>query len=444
MKHGADSCVSHAGHSHAGHSHAGGHEHAHEHEHKHEHEHRTLREGEGKGKTLFFDAFSGVAGDMTIASLLDLGVPFSVVEEVVQVLRLEGCSLDRTIVWRNGIRAVRFDVHVTAPQPERTWPSIDSMIAGAGLRPAVREMARKVFRKIAQAEAQVHGTTPEKVHFHEVGAVDSIVDIVGACAMIAWLDPDAIACSPLPIGHGTVQSRHGVLPLPAPATLLCLAGVPTVPLDVEGETVTPTGAAIVASLSSSFVRWPAIVPEAAGWGAGTHDLGAHPNLLRVVLGPPSSTPAAAEDSGTHAVLEANVDDMTGELAGHVISALMREGALDVSILPTTAKKGRPGMLLSVISSVAQREQVARAILRETTTIGVRWHVVHRIERERRIEVVSTPWGQVPVKVSGGLDLPEQAKPEFEVCERMAAETGTPVRDVVAAAMAAWSALRSRA
>ncbi len=432
MTHGADSSVSHA------HSHAGGHEH------EHAHAHGTLREGEGKGKTLFFDAFSGVAGDMTIAALLDLGVPFSVVEETVQVLRLEGCSLERATVWRNGIRATRFDVHVTAPQPERTWQSIDAMIAGAALMPAAREMARSVFRKIAEAEAQVHGTTVEKVHFHEVGAVDSIVDIVGACAMVAWLDPDAIACSPLPIGYGTVQARHGVLPLPAPATLLCLAGVPTVPLDVEGETVTPTGAAIVASLSRSFVRWPAIVPEAAGWGAGTHDLGPRPNLMRVVLGAPAPTSAAPEDSGTHAVLEANVDDMTGELAGHVISALMREGALDVSILPTTTKKGRPGMLLSVITSTAQRQHVARAILRETTTIGVRWHVVQRIERERRIDVVSTPWGEVPVKVSGGLDLPEQAKPEFEVCARLAADAGMPVRDVVAAAMAAWSAQRSRA
>lgn len=418
------------------HEHEHKHPHEHEHGHEHQHEHALVR-GAAEGKTLFFDAGAGISGDMTIAALLDLGVPMRVVEDAVGQLALEGYRLSRGHAHRSGIVASTFSVDVLGAQPERTWQSIDAMIAGAKLETRVKTLSRAVFRRLAEAEAEVHGATVESVHFHEVGAVDSIVDIVGACAMIAWLGPQQIVYSPLPMGYGTVKARHGILPLPAPATVLCLRGVPTYAIDIEGETVTPTGAALASSLATSFSRWPEMIPELVGWGAGSHEFAARPNLLRAVVG---AHGALVDDAGgaTHAVLEANVDDMTGELAGHVVARLMREGALDVSLLPTTTKKGRPGLLLSVISSESQREHVAKVILRETTTIGVRWHVVRRLERNRRMEKLPTRYGEVAMKVSGGQGVPEQAKPEFDDCVRLAEAAGVPVRDVIAAAVAAWS------
>ncbi len=430
-------------HAHAddhGHDPHDGHVHPHEHSHEHDGE---LSRGKGQGKVLFFDTFSGIAGDMAIASLLDLGVPLGVVEEAMRALPVEGYDLRVERVWRNAIGAIKFDVAVSGTQPERTWQSIDTMLAEAPLSERVRVLARKVFRCLGEAEAQVHRTPIEAVHFHEVGAVDSIVDVVGTCAMIAWLDPVEIVCSPLPLGHGTVRARHGVLPLPAPATILCLRGVPTYALDVEGETVTPTGAALVASLADRFVQWPAIVPEHVGWGAGTHAFGDRPNALRVVLGAAATSSPRATSPRTHAVIEANLDDMTGELAGHVIAVLMGEGALDVSVTQTITKKGRPGYLLTVLAREDHREVLAQAILRETTTIGLRWHEVQRSERPRSALTVATRYGEVPMKVCGGDGLPEQAKPEFDACVRLAETAKVPVRAVVAAAVGAWSALTVR-
>jgi uncharacterized protein (TIGR00299 family) protein len=274
------------------------------------------------------------------------------------------------------------------------------------------------------------------VHFHEVGAVDAIVDIVGAAAAISFLGAQ-VQASPLPMGRGFVNAQHGVLPLPAPATVRCLIGVPTYGVDLDAELVTPTGAAIVATAASEFVRWPSISPQAVGFGAGSRELPDRPNLLRVVVGEPTLSIV----TGAHVLIEANVDDMSGELAGHALVALMEAGAVDAWATATTMKKGRPGLCLSALSPRACADDVAGAFLRETTTIGVRRHDVSRVERPRQQVVVETSYGPIAVKVSGGPHGPPQVKPEFDACATAARAHGVPVRLVVAAALASYAAER---
>jgi pyridinium-3,5-bisthiocarboxylic acid mononucleotide nickel chelatase len=422
-----------------------GHGHPHEHEHEHEHDQSREREragsersvehelkrGAGSGRVLFFDTPSGISGDMIVSALLDLGVPLQVVTDAVGRLPLAGYRLERGVRMRQGVACASFEVKVDGGQPERTWKDIDAMIAGATLPEGVAELARRIFRVLGEAEAHVHRAPIESVHFHEVGAVDAIVDIVGAAAMVRWLDAAEVVISPLPIGRGTVQARHGVLPLPAPAALQCMRGIPTYGVDVEAELVTPTGAAIASTIAHRFLHWPAITPERIGIGSGARELERLPNLLRAVLG------SSPEPGSGHMVVEANVDDMTGELAGHAIAALMVAGALDVWLTPTTTKKGRPGMTVSALADGVHVEGVWRAMLRETTSIGVRVHQVQRYARPRRVEQVQTSYGEIAVKVSEGDFGPEQAKPEFDVCAAAAERAGVPVREVIAAAVAAW-------
>jgi uncharacterized protein (TIGR00299 family) protein len=408
-------------------------------EHRHEHPDRgaLLAEGAGKGKVLFFDAFSGVAGDMTIAALLDLGVPLLVVEHAVAALPLEDFHLHRGHAHRSGIVATTFDVHVDGPQPERTYGTIDAMLSASTLDPDTAALARRIFRRLGEAEALVHKMRLEDVHFHEVGAVDAIVDVVGAAAALTWLGAEVVV-SPLPMGHGFVHARHGILPLPAPAAVACLRGAPTYAVDVEAELVTPTGAAIVAAAASRFTRWPAIVPEAIGFGAGRRELPDRPNMLRLVLGARADEASddAEAESGSHVLLEANVDDLTGELAAHAIEALLAAGALDAWASPITMKKGRPGLTLAALAAAAQADAVATAMLRETTSIGLRRTAVSRTERPRRIVKVETRYGTIRVKVSEGPFGPPQKKPEFDDCAAAAKTHGVPVREVIAAALAA--------
>jgi hypothetical protein len=419
-----------------GHGHGHGHEHGHEHGHGHHGpHHEPLSEGAGVGKTLFLDCFSGIAGDMTIAALVDLGVPLSVVERAVATLPVEGFHLHLDHAHPSDIVATKFDVHVEGRQPERTWRSIDDMIAASSLAPAVKALARKIFRKLGEAEAGVHRTPIDHVHFHEVGAVDAIVDIVGSAACFVYLGAEVVA-SPLPMGRGFVKARHGILPLPAPAVVSCLAGVPTVPVDLDRELVTPTGAAIVSTVATRFERWPAFSPERVGWGAGTQELPDRPNLLRAVLGSHATTAPAT--GGTHVVVEANVDDMTGELAGHAIEVLLSSGALDAWATPITMKKGRPALCLSALCDATLADLVAGVMLRETTTIGVRRTPVSRTERPRRVVDVETAYGTIPVKISEGPFGPPVAKPEFDACARAAREHGVPVRVVIEAASRAAS------
>jgi uncharacterized protein (TIGR00299 family) protein len=421
---------------HEHHHHGEGHHHHGEgHHHHHDAHEPPLERHAGRGKLLFFDCFSGTAGDMTIAALLDLGVPLSVVEEAVRALPLDGYRLVVEHAHQSSLVATTFDVVVDGRQPERTYAAIDAMLESAPLDEATRALARRIFRRLGEAEARVHRMPLEEVHFHEVGAVDAIVDIVGAAACLAYLGADVVA-SPVPLGRGFVRARHGLLPLPAPAAVTCLTGVPTYGVELDAELVTPTGAAILATAATTFERWPAFAPERIGLGAGKASFPDRPNILRVVLG----TPTTREPSPTHVVLEANVDDLTGELAGHALAALMSAGALDAWAAPVTMKKGRPGLVLSALARRLDTEAVERAMLRETSTLGVRRTEVSRAELERSSVDVPTRFGLISVKVSRG-DSPdlEHAKPELDACARAAVAHGVPLRLVLEEALAAYRA-----
>jgi pyridinium-3,5-bisthiocarboxylic acid mononucleotide nickel chelatase len=400
-----------------------------------------LARGEGKGKTLFLDAFSGIAGDMTIAALVDLGVPFEVVQRAVSAVPLAGAGLVLSRAFVGAIGVTRFEVEIGESSRERSYAEIDALLLNAeALDPEARELGRRIFRRLALAECEVHRIALEDVHFHEVGAVDAIVDIVGAAACFTHLGAEVVA-SPLPMGRGFVECRHGTLPLPAPATIGCLRGVPTYDAGIDAELVTPTGAAILATVASRFERWPEFAPERIGWGGGSQRLPDRPNALRVVIGRPE--PMEAISAGkSHVVLEANVDDMSGELAAHAIRALLSAGALDAWATPITMKKGRPGLTLSALCPAAAADTVTSVLLRETSSIGVRRIDAARTERPRQVVSVSTEFGAIPLKVSGGPWGPPQVKPEFDACARAAENAGVPVRQVIAAALRAYDESRT--
>ena len=406
----------------------------HHHRHREPEERRELSRGEGRGKLLFFDAHSGIAGDMTIAALVDLGVPLAVVKDAVLQLGLPAIEIAVERCFAGAIGALRLRLGLPQESGERHYSEIDALLVEAGLDAGTKKLARKIFRHLAEAEAEVHKAAIEDVHFHEVGALDAIVDIVGAAACLAYLDAEVFV-SPLPLGRGYVDCRHGRIPLPAPATLNCLRQVPTYDSGLEAELVTPTGAAIVSSIATDFVRWPKLTPEVVGWGAGTQELADRPNALRVVLG---TSLGESLDCGRseYWVLEANLDDMSGELAAHALSTLLSAGARDAWVVPTTMKKGRPGMTLCALSDAGSQTRLAEMILTETTSLGVRCYPVGRFERPRRSVEVETRFGKVPVKIAEGPYGPRQFKAEFGVCQRLAKEHGVSVREVIQAALSA--------
>ena len=412
------------------------HHHGHSH-HAHSHDARDeqsapwlapepLERGAGVGKILFFDAFSGVAGDMTLAAMLDLGVPRQVFTEAIQALGIPGIELRVERVQAGCIGATRVHVVVSEPQPARSYSTIRALLEHSTLDPAIVQLAQAMFLRLGRAEAQVHRVDLERVHFHEVGAVDAIVDIVSAATALNFLGA-TVQCSPLPMGSGLVNTEHGPVPLPAPATLECLHSVPTVPAGIAGELVTPTGATIVATAAESFTTWPQIAPIRVGWGAGTKRWPDRPNALRLVLGDRNGYQAEVQN---FELVEANVDDMTGELAAHALEAMRGAGALDAWVTPLTMKKGRPGMMLSAIAPRGVSEAVVSVMLAETTTIGVRRHRVGRTERPRRSARVSTKYGDISVKISEGDWGPTQVKPEFDEAVKAAATHAVPVRLVL--------------
>lgn len=438
------------GHDDHDHGHDHDHDHGHDNEqaqaHAHDNEHghgdgdggrgdrKPLEAGVGAGRVLFLDAPSGLAGDMIIAALVDLGVPETVVANAVGALPMSGFHLHFGSRVRSGIVATWFDVHVDVKQPTRTYGSIRAVLDEAPLDDGVRARAQRTFRRLAEAEAKVHRSAIDDVHFHEVGAVDAIVDIVGSAAALAHLGAELVV-SPLPMGRGFVKAAHGVLPLPAPATVECLAGLATYDGGVDFEFVTPTGAAIVGAHARGSSRWPTMSPLHVGWGSGTADLADWPNLLRAVLG---ERPSA--EQGTHTVLEANIDDATGELVGACIEALMHEGALDAWATPITMKKGRPAFTLAAIVPTERANVLAATMLRETTSLGVRRYEVSRVERPRRIVEVTTAFGVIPLKIAEGPFGPPQIKPEFDACAAAARAHGVPVREVIRAALEAGAAI----
>lgn len=388
-------------------------------------------------KIAYFDCFSGAAGDMILAALLDVGCPLEPLQQVVRALNLSGVALTAEKVKRGGIAAtyVRVAVGPEAEKKHRHLHHITAIIDAAHLPISVAENAKRIFQRLAAAEAQVHATTIEKVHFHEVGAADAIVDIVCACAALHELGIEAVHCSAIPTGHGTVRCEHGIMPVPAPATANLLAGVPLAACDEPGELTTPTGAAILTTLSRSFGPPPEMTIRAAGYGAGTREGQTRPNVLRVLLA--ESGGAAADEREIVVVLEAQVDDAPGQVVAYAVERALAEGALDAYIVPIIMKKGRPGQLVTVLCRPGDAEKLEDVLFRETTTFGVRRAMLARRKLAREHVAVETPFGPIRVKVgrSGGAVV--QAWPEYEDCAAAALRAGVALRDVQQAALAAY-------
>jgi uncharacterized protein (TIGR00299 family) protein len=385
----------------------------------------------------YFDAFSGIGGDMTVGALLDLGLPLEEVRGAVAALGLEGCELAREPAEVGPIRATRFRVEVRAPQPARDFATIRDLLARAAIPEAVRARALAAFHALAEAEGKIHGVDPARVHFHEVGGVDAIADVVGAALGVEALGITAIHVSPLPLGSGLVASRHGPLPVPAPATAELLRGFAVRPGDGEGEMVTPTGAAILRGFGAVSGPAPVLRPARVGYGAGTRRLADRPNVLRVILGEAGAAGAGLE-TDTMAVISTNIDDMSPELYEHAAARLRAAGAVDVTLVPAQMKKGRPGVVLEILAPPDRRDAIAGVLFAETTTIGARLHVVERVKRPRRVEEVATPYGPIAVKIAEG-GGPRTVAPEYESCRAAADRHGVALRVVYDAARRAAGA-----
>jgi len=373
-------------------------------------------------KILYFDCFAGIAGDMAVAALLELGLPMETLREGLAALPFSGYTLASSRVDRHGIAGTSFQVTLLEEdQPHRHYSGIAAMIEAAALRPRVKELSQRIFRRLAEAEASVHGVALERVHFHEVGAVDSIVDIVGTAIGLDYLGIERIYASGLPFGRGFVQTAHGRLPVPAPATAFLMQGIPLSPDIGEGERVTPTGAAIIAALAEGFGPPPAMKPEKIGYGAGEKDFPELPNLLRLVLGEGADMARREEVL----VIETHVDDMNPEIFGYLMERLLEAGALDVAFSPLQMKKNRPATRLTVIAQVGDLEKLSGIILTESTAIGLRYYPAGRLTLPRRAELRETSLGQVQVKVLED----GRVAPEFESCRKIALKRGLPLIDV---------------
>ena len=378
-------------------------------------------------KILYYDCFSGVSGDMSLSALLDLGLPQEKLKQELAKLDMHNFSLGIFRGSRGGIGAMGLEVKMgPTEEHHRHFTDIRKMIETSSLKQSVKDMSLTIFQRLAEAEAKVHGQKVEEVHFHEVGAVDSIVDIVGTAIGIDHFQPAMIFSSELPMGRGFVYSQHGRLPLPAPATLEILKGYPIKNVDVEGELVTPTGAAILAALSSGMRPLTAIKVAQIGYGMGKKEFPDRPNLLRLVLG--ETVEAYATDQVV--VLEANIDDMNPEFYDYLMERLFEHGALDVFLSPLLMKKNRPGTLLRVIGNEHDADALTELILRESTTLGVRSYMVRRKKLPREVSEVETKYGRVRIKVSGEVRF----QPEYEDCKRIALEKGVPIQEVYQEAM----------
>ncbi|MGH9314887.1 MAG: nickel pincer cofactor biosynthesis protein LarC [Vicinamibacterales bacterium] len=426
-------------------------------------------------RTLYFDCFAGASGDMVLGALLDAGLPLDELRKALGSLAIEGdwhVHADR--VLRAGVSATKFNLHSHEHQgqhehrehpehpkhpehtehpkhpehpehpkhpehPEhRSLTEIERAIGRSGLSPAGKQKAVELFRRLGEAEAAIHQVPVERIHLHEVGALDSIVDIVGAVFAMEWFGTDDVVASPLNVGGGTVTCAHGTFPVPAPATARILTGVPTYSTGAVGELVTPTGALFMTSYAKLFGPMPPMRVERIGYGAGDRDPAGFPNVLRVFVGERVETAPHVE---TIVSLECEIDDMNPQIFGALMDRLRAAGALDVFYAPVQMKKNRPGTLVTVLAPPDRREAVADLLFRETTTIGVRWQGMMRERLERETIAVTTPLGEVRVKVARRAGRVVNAQPEFEDCVRIAEARGVPIKEVQAAALQAY---RSRA
>jgi uncharacterized protein (TIGR00299 family) protein len=433
-------------------------------------------------RVLYFDCFSGAAGDMILGALLDAGLPLDDLRAALGSLAIDRDVVSATRVIRAGVSATKLHVRGEEPPADhahdhergrdhahghthahshdqghhhppartrhgeerhhhthRTLAEIDGLIARSALGPAGKARAQALFHRLGEAEAAIHGTTIDQVHLHEVGALDSIIDIVGAVYALEALGIERVVSSPLNVGSGTIRSAHGLYPVPAPATLRLLQGAPIYSGPQQAELVTPTGALLVSGFAEAYGAVPRMRLRAVGYGAGSRDFADTPNVLRVMIGDAD----AARSHRAVAVLEAEIDDMNPQIFGVLMDRLLAEGALDVFYTPIQMKKNRPGTLLTIVAPPDARERLTATVFRETTTIGIRYRESMRECLDRETVTVETPYGPVAIKVArrGGEIL--NASPEFEDCARRAAEAGAPVKYVHAAAMKAYLERRSR-
>jgi len=387
----------------------------------------------------YFDCFSGASGDMILGALLSAGVSADGLRGELAKLGLSEYELSARQVHKQGLAAIKVDVKAHAGHHHhRHLADIVGIIESSGLSERIKRRAVKVFTRLAEAEAKVHGTTVDHVHFHEVGAVDAIVDVVGAAIGIELAGLERIVCSPIPVGSGTVTCDHGTFPVPAPATAELLAGVPIAACDETGELTTPTGAAILASLADSFGGLPAMRIERCGYGAGSRDGQRRPNVLRLIVG-------QAEEGGDEAdeivVLEANLDDVTGEQIGHAFATLFAAGALDVFTVPIMMKKNRPGVLLSVLTTRETQSACENVMFAETGTLGIRRHRCARRKLARESRTIQTRFGPIRMKLGlrGGDVI--VASPEYEDCAEAGRRAGVGLREVMDEAGHVWRSSR---
>ena len=383
------------------------------------------------GKTIYFDCYGGISGDMALGALVDCGVKLEDLKTMLTLLNLPGYDLDAQKVSLYGISGTKVSVRLHREDcGARRLSDITALINKSTLPDRVKRDSGAVFSLLAEAEAAVHGTSVEKVHFHEVGAVDAIVDIVGTAVALYLLGVDEIICSPLPLGRGEVKTAHGTLPLPAPAVveLLSRRNVPVYGCEILHESVTPTGAAIVAALAKRFGCLPSFTIEKNGCGSGTYDPG-YPNYLRVLYGSPGED--CSRKAEQVAVIETNIDDLNPEVYSYLMEQLFQEGALDVYYAPVQMKKNRPAVHLTVLADPECSGRLEQILFRETSTLGVRRTVVDRVVRSRQVETVQTPWGPVRVKVAFDMDRDRAVNiaPEYEDCRVAAIKSGLPLREI---------------
>jgi uncharacterized protein (TIGR00299 family) protein len=390
------------------------------------------------GPTLYIDCFSGVAGDMFVGALLDAGAgSLGLLQAELEKVDFDGWSIATESIKVSGIAATRFSVIIEGEEQEpRSLSDIEELIARSGLSEKVRSHCLAIFGRVARAEARAHGESLQTVHFHEVGMVDSIIDIISTCVLIEELKPGEVFCSPVALGSGTVKTRHGIMPVPSPATALLLKGLPVLQGGERQELATPTGAALVSYFARSFGALPTIKLTGAGYGAGTRETRG-PNLLRILMGERmEGATGGVIDQQT--LIETNIDDSTPERLAYLVDQLLAAGAADAWMTPVIMKKGRPGVVLSVLCAPGEEGEQLDLIFRESSTFGVRTSMVQRNCLERRMETVQTSYGQVQVKIGKWRGREVTVSPEYEDCREVARKNGVPLATVYEAALAAAS------
>lgn len=394
-------------------------------------------------KRAYLDCSSGISGDMFLAALMDVGLEPKRLLDELKKLSLGFYEFKRTRAVRGGLVATRVEIRDPGKHPPRHLPEIEKMITGSALSDKVKEKAVKIFSRLAEVEGKLHGQAPTEVHFHEVGALDAIIDIVGACVGLEVMEIGELICSPLNVGGGRVDTEHGSLPVPAPATAELLSYVPIYSSGVDGELVTPTGAAIVSTLAASFGPMPAIKVSRIGYGAGENDFPKHPNVVRLFLG--ESVDVATGAPGLPgdelvSIIEANLDDMSPQLYGYFVDQALAAGALDVTCNPIQMKKNRPGVEVSMVCEPERADALAKLLFEHTTTIGLRIYEARRKILDRETVEVETPYGKVKVKVAKHEGKVMNAAPEYDDCQRLATEKSVPLKQVMLAAQIAYSKL----